>query len=134
MGTSSAISPVIESLAVAYFSPRSALQNHFAAPGSAIRADTPRRGSDMDITPAILLLASTLAFAAPLIFAAIGELISEKAGVINIELDGMMLSGAFCGVWAALSFGQSISGFYWRGHWRRACCARSRRTLFGIPR
>ena len=32
----------------------------------------------MDITPAILLLASTLAFAAPLVFAAIGELISEK--------------------------------------------------------
>jgi ABC-type uncharacterized transport system permease subunit len=65
----------------------------------------------MDITPAILLLASTLAFAAPLIFAAIGELISEKAGVINIELDGMMLSGAFCGVWAALSSGSLLAGF-----------------------
>src|SRR5262252_4315443 len=65
----------------------------------------------MDITPAILLLASTLAFAAPLIFAAIGELISEKAGVINIELDGMMLSGAFCGVWAALISGSLLAGF-----------------------
>ena len=65
----------------------------------------------MDITPAVLLLASTLAFAAPLVFAAVGELISEKAGVINIQLDGMMLSGAFCGVWAALVSGSLTAGF-----------------------
>jgi general nucleoside transport system permease protein len=65
----------------------------------------------MDWTPAILLLASTLAFAAPLVFAAVGELISEKAGVINIELDGMMLSGAFCGVWAALISSSLSAGF-----------------------
>jgi ABC-type uncharacterized transport system permease subunit len=65
----------------------------------------------MDMTPAVLLLASTLAFAAPLVFAAIGELISEKAGVINIQLDGMMLSGAFCGVWAALVSGSLTAGF-----------------------
>jgi general nucleoside transport system permease protein len=65
----------------------------------------------MDIGAVILLLASTFAFAAPLIFAAIGELISEKAGVINIELDGMMLSGAFCGVWAALISGSLLAGF-----------------------
>jgi hypothetical protein len=31
--------------------------------------------------------------------------------VINIELDGMMLSGAFCGVWAALVFGSLTAGF-----------------------
>jgi general nucleoside transport system permease protein len=65
----------------------------------------------MDMTPAVLLLASTLAFAAPLVFAAIGELISEKAGMINIQLDGMMLSGAFCGVWAALVSGSLTAGF-----------------------
>jgi ABC-type uncharacterized transport system permease subunit len=65
----------------------------------------------MDTMPAILLLTSTIAFAAPLVFAAIGELISEKAGVINIELDGMMLSGAFCGVWAALASGSLALGF-----------------------
>ena len=65
----------------------------------------------MDISAAILLLAATVAFAAPLIFAALGELISEKTGVINIELDGMMLAGAFCGVWAALSSGSLTVGF-----------------------
>jgi simple sugar transport system permease protein len=46
-----------------------------------------------------------------LIFAALGELISEKAGVINIELEAMMLAGAFCGVWAALASGNLLLGF-----------------------
>ncbi len=66
---------------------------------------------DMDLSPGVLLFASTVAFAAPLVFAAVGELISEKTGVINIELDGMMLAGAFCGVWAALGSGSLIAGF-----------------------
>jgi general nucleoside transport system permease protein len=65
----------------------------------------------MGISAATVLFAATVAFAAPLIFAAIGELISEKAGVINIELDAMMLAGAFCGVWAALVSGSLALGF-----------------------
>jgi simple sugar transport system permease protein len=58
-----------------------------------------------------LLLAATLALAAPLLFAAMGELVSETAGVINIELEGMMLAGAFCGVWGASASGQVSVGF-----------------------
>jgi general nucleoside transport system permease protein len=65
----------------------------------------------VDVPAVTLLFAATAAFAAPLIFAAIGELISEKAGVINIELDAMMLAGAFCGVWAALASGNLPLGF-----------------------
>ncbi len=65
----------------------------------------------MDLNALVLLLAATLAFAAPLIFAAMGELISETTGVINIELEGMMLAGAFCGVWGALATGSLVLGF-----------------------
>jgi general nucleoside transport system permease protein len=65
----------------------------------------------VDISAATLLVAATIAFATPLIFAALGELISEKAGVINIELEGMMLAGAFCGVWAAFDTSSLTIGF-----------------------
>jgi general nucleoside transport system permease protein len=65
----------------------------------------------VDVSAVTLVLAASVSFGTPLIFAAIGELISEKAGVLNIELEGMMLAGAFCGVWAALASGSLVLGF-----------------------
>ena len=49
-----------------------------------------------------LLLVAAVTIAGPLLIAALGELISETAGVINIELEAMMLTGAFTGVAGAL--------------------------------
>jgi general nucleoside transport system permease protein len=40
-------------------------------------------------------LATALVLTTPILFAAIGELASERAGVLNVGLEGMMLSGAF---------------------------------------
>ncbi|MCB1861649.1 MAG: ABC transporter permease [Chromatiaceae bacterium] len=58
-----------------------------------------------------LLLAGVLATAAPLIIAALGETLTEKAGVINLSLDGSLLLSAMVGFMAAYESGSFTLGF-----------------------
>lgn len=57
------------------------------------------------------LLAGSLAAGLPLLLAGLGEQMSEKTGVLNIGLEGMMLLGAYCGFLGAWSSGSLWLGF-----------------------
>lgn len=64
----------------------------------------------MDINP-ILLLAALMVASTPILLAAIGELVVERAGVLNLGVEGMMIVGAVCGYIAGHSSGNPYFGF-----------------------
>jgi general nucleoside transport system permease protein len=66
--------------------------------------------SSLDTVFTAGLIAATIRFAVPLAFAAIGGVINERSGVVNIGLEGMILAGAFFGIWAAAWSGSWIVG------------------------
>ena len=79
----------------------------------------------MDILQILLtesFWAATLRIATPLIFGVLGALICEKAGVLNLGIEGIFVAGAMAG-WMAVWFGFSlwtgllvaifIGGFFW---------------------
>jgi simple sugar transport system permease protein len=56
------------------------------------------------------LIFSTIRFATPLIFAALGGMFSERSGVINIALEGLMLAGAFTAAVVTYELGNPFLG------------------------
>ncbi len=62
------------------------------------------------IEHAITLFALTLAAGTVLVFAALGELVTEKAGVLNLGVEGMMLFGAVAAFIVADETGQAWLG------------------------
>jgi general nucleoside transport system permease protein len=48
----------------------------------------------------VIVLAQAVLYGTPLLYAALGELLAEKSGVLNLGVEGMMLVGAAMGFWA----------------------------------
>lgn len=59
---------------------------------------------------AAVFVGSTIRLAAPLLLAATGELVSERAGVLNMSVEGMMLTGAFAGAVGSWATGSPVLG------------------------
>lgn len=59
----------------------------------------------------VLLLASLMVASTPILLAALGELVVERAGVLNLGVEGMMITGAICGFAVAVNTGSPMMGF-----------------------
>ena len=62
----------------------------------------------MDFAAAIMITVITAT--TPLLIAALGELVVEKSGVLNLGIEGMMATGAACGFAAAILTGSTLVG------------------------
>jgi simple sugar transport system permease protein len=57
----------------------------------------------------VIVLASAVLYGTPLLYAALGELLAERSGVLNLGVEGMMLVGAVMGFWGV----QRVGGGTW---------------------
>ena len=67
----------------------------------------------MDLTSInpVLLIASLMVSATPILLAAMGEMVVEKSGVLNLGVEGMMITGAITGFAIAVNTGSPALGF-----------------------
>ena len=66
---------------------------------------------DLSAINPLVLIASLMVSATPILLAAIGELVVEKSGVLNLGVEGMMIVGAICGFATAVETGSPFLGF-----------------------
>jgi simple sugar transport system permease protein len=66
---------------------------------------------DLSAINPTLLVASLMVASTPILLAAIGELVVEKSGILNLGVEGMMIIGAICGFAAAVITGSPMIGF-----------------------
>ena len=66
---------------------------------------------DLSSINPVLLVASLMIASTPILLAAIGELVAEKSGVLNLGVEGMMIVGAISGFIVAVATGSPAMGF-----------------------
>ncbi len=66
---------------------------------------------DLSVINPVLLIAALMSAATPILLAATGELVAERAGVLNLGVEGMMIVGAICGFAVAVESGSPALGF-----------------------
>ncbi len=59
----------------------------------------------------LLLIAALMVASTPILLAALGELVVERSGVLNLGVEGMMITGAVCGFVVAVETGSPVAGF-----------------------
>jgi ABC-type uncharacterized transport system permease subunit len=59
------------------------------------------------------ILSSAVRLSVPLLFAAMGEYVAERAGTLNISVEAMMLSGAYAGAVGSSVMGDAALGLLW---------------------
>ncbi|MCL1593989.1 MAG: ABC transporter permease [Actinomycetia bacterium] len=64
----------------------------------------------MNDSQLILTAVAAIGLGTPLIFATVGEIITERAGILNLGVQGMMLVGAVSGFWATFTTGSLFLG------------------------
>ena len=63
-----------------------------------VDGDRARKAGEMSVDDWTIIFAAAMRLSVPLLFAGCGEWIAERAGTLNISIEGMMLSGAFFGI------------------------------------
>ncbi|MEA2380902.1 MAG: ral nucleoside transport system permease protein [Solirubrobacteraceae bacterium] len=76
----------------------------------AVAATRSGTGNLEDVVTWSALIAAMLRFATPLLYGALGGLVSERSGVVNIGIEGMMLIGAYFGIYGADVGGSWVVG------------------------
>jgi simple sugar transport system permease protein len=66
---------------------------------------------DLSSISPVLLIASVMVSATPILLAAIGEMVVEKSGVLNLGVEGMMITGAVVGFAVAVNADAPVPGF-----------------------